>query len=1227
MNRIAVRGDHGVKASPKQTRLSVGLGTSASIQIHASATPSNILPRPISPHTGTPPTAKEADMTTPAGKRMSLHENLLLRILSTTPSDKPLFRQNSSDATPSQRTTDDSFDSCLSGSESPLLGFFNATPDAMRCNTPPNAEGIVNNRHLQMLYRDLNSPSATARLRALRALKSPSKRNAYGNFDVSYAEQDIITAEERIEPEKRDIRDILGNVCVYVEVRSGTDNRSDGIKEHVASLGAKVNERLLKDTTHVIFKDGLLSTYQKAKKMNIPVVSVLWIEACKRHMCLMNPDDFNISNVERYENPELFKRIRRQKSMQPGATETAGNKKRTAVTGKPKGPLVISPPSKLPVLHRIRNDDQLERILNDFEAHNQIANANTGPIDEFDEMLHGAPMRMLERFRSTPTQLDSPATDIARGTVDVDEAYTTPQGTTNAKSNTETRRELFAVADSGSKKSAGSSASRSRRRTILFTPQMKNLEEENVAPSPLNCIEETPKESTGRSRRRTMVAASEQTPQNVSETSFRGRRKTIVAVDSKQNHPAAAPTPNKRTRRSSMATGNGVKSPPAIDACQNQQRKTVVASKENISPSLLRTPVTDGRKDRSSTRSRRKTVTFGNEENTPPAVALGLSHTLITKRATICSPKDMEVSTIPQTSAPNTKHATELTKINSNGSEMSVTSPAEKSVINKIDGKTSTSVQRRSLFNPSAAADIVPGKNTDNTGTSVMSISSTSTGSVRRRTLFKPGNSTFMEPLEVSETPPEPSAAQSRADSTHNGSSICNRPNPTSSSTPKPTATGKETNMRRKTLLEAYEESVMFSSTRAPDRRRRTIFDISMDIMDQRLSEINRQAAAAKKQTTSGSSNLANEKDDFAAVDVQQSHPVGLISPPPSQGQQTSLTEFYRKAVRSCEKSSKPTERSTSSSSSVTEEPPAVVPRKRRLFNVQSTEEQPIAKTPPIASKPITARTTATKRRSLAPTHDGPMDQTASLKKRRTTALFESLPEAQATKKKQQQQQFPIGRGLPTVASQYNHGASNHQQERQYLATTNLHTEQTAFVKEAIEKLDGFIIEQDVSDNTTHLVSLEPRRTINLLRALVRGLWIVRYDWIVESFRARRWLPEEQFEVRDFSMAVQINRSERQAFGSQYRSELFTDYGPFWVSPGCAVPARQLRELLLLCRGKVTGNKLKAKYLVVENDDEGRQPHSEQASADGQIFVTPLWILDSITVNKVKKLSCKYRLG
>lgn len=144
----------------------------------------------------------------------------------------------------------------------------------------------------------------------MRALKSPSKRDAYGPFDVPHEEQDIITEEERRTPMEKTIQQVMAGVCVYIEVRSGADNRSDGIKDVVASLGAKVNDKLYKDTTHVIFKDGLMSTYQKAKKMNIPVVSILWIEACKRHLCIMNPANFPISNQERYENPELFKKIR-----------------------------------------------------------------------------------------------------------------------------------------------------------------------------------------------------------------------------------------------------------------------------------------------------------------------------------------------------------------------------------------------------------------------------------------------------------------------------------------------------------------------------------------------------------------------------------------------------------------------------------------------------------------------------------------------------------------------------------------------------------------------------------------------------------------------------------------------------------------------------------------------------------------------------------------------------
>lgn len=69
-----------------------------------------------------------------------------------------------------------------------------------------------------------------------------------------------------------------------------------------------------------------------------------------------------------------------------------------------------------------------------------------------------------------------------------------------------------------------------------------------------------------------------------------------------------------------------------------------------------------------------------------------------------------------------------------------------------------------------------------------------------------------------------------------------------------------------------------------------------------------------------------------------------------------------------------------------------------------------------------------------------------------------------------------------------------------------------------------FTLEDNVSDATTHVVSMEPRRTLNLLRALSRGLWILEFPWIDDSLRAGVWLSEEKYEMKDFSRAVEVSK-------------------------------------------------------------------------------------------------------
>lgn len=191
----------------------------------------------------------------------------------------------------------------------------------------------------------------------------------------------------------------------------------------------------------------------------------------------------------------------------------------------------------------------------------------------------------------------------------------------------------------------------------------------------------------------------------------------------------------------------------------------------------------------------------------------------------------------------------------------------------------------------------------------------------------------------------------------------------------------------------------------------------------------------------------------------------------------------------------------------------------------------------------------------------------------------------------------------------------------------------------------------NVTDQTTHLVSLGTRRTLNILRALVRGLWIIDFRWVLDSIKAKRWLPEENYELVSFSKAVKvcsilflsniqiilqktficsvyfliliiflflfwfflkICRVEQQAFGKFYKCELFTNLGGFYVSAHCApIPRLQVRELIKICGGRVMGTRDRARYIV-----GGPATHVEL-----QLIISPLWILDSITVMELMKFN------
>lgn len=88
------------------------------------------------------------------------------------------------------------------------------------------------------------------------------------------------------------IKEVLTGVIAYVEVRSDLGDLSKLFAKHLHSLGAEISATLCKKTTHIVFKNGKPSTYKKGIEMKIPIVSVLWIDMCKKTLTKVQEDLF-----------------------------------------------------------------------------------------------------------------------------------------------------------------------------------------------------------------------------------------------------------------------------------------------------------------------------------------------------------------------------------------------------------------------------------------------------------------------------------------------------------------------------------------------------------------------------------------------------------------------------------------------------------------------------------------------------------------------------------------------------------------------------------------------------------------------------------------------------------------------------------------------------------------------------------------------------------------------
>ncbi|XP_060128250.1 microcephalin [Zootoca vivipara] len=110
-------------------------------------------------------------------------------------------------------------------------------------------------------------------------------------------------------------RPVLTGVVAYVEVWSSsrTENYSKVFTQQLIDMGAKVSKTFNKQVTHVIFKEGLSSTWNRAQKARIKLVSVLWVERCREAGAHVDESLYPAINT----NEGLPQFIKKHKCMQP----------------------------------------------------------------------------------------------------------------------------------------------------------------------------------------------------------------------------------------------------------------------------------------------------------------------------------------------------------------------------------------------------------------------------------------------------------------------------------------------------------------------------------------------------------------------------------------------------------------------------------------------------------------------------------------------------------------------------------------------------------------------------------------------------------------------------------------------------------------------------------------------------------------------------------------------
>jgi len=160
-----------------------------------------------------------------------------------------------------------------------------------------------------------------------------------------------------------------------------------------------------------------------------------------------------------------------------------------------------------------------------------------------------------------------------------------------------------------------------------------------------------------------------------------------------------------------------------------------------------------------------------------------------------------------------------------------------------------------------------------------------------------------------------------------------------------------------------------------------------------------------------------------------------------------------------------------------------------------------------------------------------------------------------------------------------------------------------------------------VPDKATHLVSGGNKRTVKLLQALAKGIWVLKSDWIYDSMEAGKWLPEEGYEAVDWFPGAKASRLAR-----AHQKKGLLHQIAIMVCGGVRVPLHSLERAIELAGGQCTKSYRNTDYCIVA-ENAIYKPWVEKFPKERAVpIVKEDWLLDSLKEYKLLPVE-SYRIS